>query len=91
LERIKRGMIAGPGQGRALNIRKMVCDLRSKSKTVDLVWVKGHEGTPGNEKANVLARKVAEGIGYSKVMSLAHLKLQIQKGEDGLARRPKSP
>jgi hypothetical protein len=41
--------------------------------------VKGHEGTPGNEKADILAGKAAEKLGYSKVMSLAHLKLQISE------------
>jgi ribonuclease HI len=39
---------AGPGESRARNIRNMVCNLRGRGKTVDLVWVKGHEDTPGN-------------------------------------------
>jgi hypothetical protein len=55
----------------------MVCDLQSRGKTVDLFWVKGHEGMPGNDKADVLAGQAAEREGYSKVMSLSHLKLQI--------------
>jgi hypothetical protein len=36
-------------------------------------------GTRGNEKADVLAGKVAEKKSYSRVMSLAHLKLQISE------------
>jgi hypothetical protein len=39
--------------------------------------VKGREGTPGNEKADVLGGKAAEKPGYSRVMSIAHLKIQI--------------
>jgi ribonuclease HI len=66
---------AGPGQGTARNIRNMVCTLRETGKTVNLVWVKGHEGTPGNEKADALAGPAAERPGYSRLMSIVHLKL----------------
>jgi ribonuclease HI len=52
---------AGPGQAIARNIRNMVCELRGQGKTVDLVWVKG---TPGNEKADVLAGQVAGRTGH---------------------------
>jgi ribonuclease HI len=70
---------AGPGQNTARNIWSMVCVLRGERKTVDLTWVKGHQGTPGNEKADVLAGRAAEKTGYSKVMSIAHLKLRISE------------
>jgi hypothetical protein len=70
---------AGPGQTTARNVRNMVCEIRGQGKTVDLVWVKGHQGTPGNEKADVLAGKAASKIGHSKVMSIAHLKLRISE------------
>jgi hypothetical protein len=70
---------AGPGQGRAINIRTIVCECRGKGKMARITWVKGHEGTPGNERADVLAGKAAEKAGYSKVVSLAHLKLQISE------------
>jgi ribonuclease HI len=68
---------AEPGQTVARNIRNMVCSLRRQGKTVNLVWAKGHQGTPGNEKADILAGRAAERAGYSKVMSIAHLKLRI--------------
>jgi ribonuclease HI len=61
---------AGPGQGSAQNIRNTVCYLRSRGRTVDLVWAKGHEGTPGNEKADVLAGKAAEKARYSETLSI---------------------
>jgi ribonuclease HI len=70
---------AGSGPKTARNVRNMVCEIRGQGKTVDLVWVKGHQGTPSNEKADVLAGKAASKTGYSKVVSIAHLKLRISK------------
>jgi ribonuclease HI len=70
---------AGSGQVMACSIRKLVHSLRTQGKTVDLVSVKGHEGTPGNEKTDTLAGRAAEKAGYSKVMSIAHLKLRISE------------
>jgi hypothetical protein len=61
------------------DIRNMVCELRGQGKTVDLVWVKGHQGTPGDEKADVLAGQATGKSGYSEIMTIAHLKLRISE------------
>jgi hypothetical protein len=78
---IARAGYTGAGLGRtvARKIRNLVCDLRHQRRTVSLVWVKGHEGVPGNEKADVLAGKAAEKPGHSEAMSMAHLKLRISE------------
>jgi len=68
---------AGPGQQRALEIFKHVSKLRTR--TADIVWVKGHSGFPGNERADKLAGEAAEKIGPYTAMSLAHLKLRISE------------
>jgi hypothetical protein len=70
---------AGPGQSTARSIRNMVCNLRGRGKTVDLVSVKGHESTLGNERVDVLVGRAAEIKATPKVMSIAHLKLQISE------------
>jgi hypothetical protein len=70
---------AGPGQNAAPSIRNIVCNLWGRDKTVNLVWVKRQEGTPGNEEADALAGRAAEKPGYSRVMSIAHLKLRISE------------
>jgi hypothetical protein len=51
----------------------------TQRRTVDLVWINGHAGTPGNERADELAGKAAELVGTYTAMSLAHLKLRISQ------------
>jgi hypothetical protein len=55
----------------------MICALRGR--TVNLVWVKGYEGTLSNAGANAHAGMAAEKPGIFKVMSLAHLKFRISE------------
>jgi hypothetical protein len=57
----------------------MVCELQSLGKTVDLLWVKGHQGTPANEKADVPAGKPASRTRHSKAVSIAYLKLGVSE------------
>jgi hypothetical protein len=59
------------------------------------VWVKGHQGTPSNEKADALAGKAAEKVEFSKAKSIAHLNFRIsekfRKCEGEVAQGPGSP
>jgi hypothetical protein len=49
------------------------------SRSAHLVWVKGHSGVPGNEKADMLAGQQAEKDAPSLVISLTSLQTLISK------------
>jgi ribonuclease HI len=72
---------AGPGQEHAIRIQRWVKTLSdaTRKRTVDLTWVKGHAGTPGNERADELAGKAAEKTGTQDTMSLSYIKLRISE------------
>jgi ribonuclease HI len=70
---------AGPGQQTAKRIQRMVARLPQQYQTAEITWVKGHAGTPGNEKADALAGKAATGVAWSPITSLAYVKLQISE------------
>jgi len=57
-----------------------VLRLLNQGKTAELQRVKGHSGVPGNERADALAGKAAEKRAWSKVASVAFLKLRISGG-----------
>jgi len=83
---------AGPGQQTALAIQLLLQDLRSSGRSASLVWVKGHQGTPGSERADVLAGRAAEKPGVSHTTSMAYLKLKISEIQEGcLAGQPRHP
>jgi len=46
---------AGPGQSRAVNVCRTVSRLKRQGRSVETRRVKRHSGTPGNEKADILA------------------------------------
>ena len=60
-----------------MTIFKRLAKLRSR--TADIAWVKGHTGTPGNERADKLAGEAAKKLGPYTAMSLAHLKIRISE------------
>jgi hypothetical protein len=71
---------AGPGQGRARDIQRTVARLIiEEGRSAEVLWVKGHAGTPGNEKADALVGRAAEKATWSPVTSIAHLKLGISR------------
>jgi hypothetical protein len=69
----------GPGQRIARDILKSVKALAAMSRSVQLVWVKGHSGVPANEKADMLAGQEAEKAVSSSMVSITSLKLQISQ------------
>jgi ribonuclease HI len=52
----------GPGQQRARKIQRMVAHLLRHYQSAEITWVKGHAGTPGNERADALAGMAAEKV-----------------------------
>lgn len=42
-----------------LDIKKCIRDIQEDSITVRFFWLRAHAGTPGNERADELAKKVA--------------------------------
>jgi hypothetical protein len=85
-------LVSGPGQGTAWSIRNMVCNLRGKGRTMDLVWVKGvrkdagqqegrRPGRSGSGETRVLQCHV---YGSSETPNLG----EVQEGQDGLACSP---
>jgi len=68
---------AGPGQAQATHIHTWVTNLQASGRPVNVVWVKGHAGVPGNEEADERARQAAEKANFNPVMFIAYFKLKI--------------
>jgi ribonuclease HI len=78
-DRLCRPIRAGPGQECVRKMQQTVAHLLHQNQTAEIACVKGHAGTPGNERTDVLARKAAEKTAWSPITSLAHLKLRISE------------
>jgi ribonuclease HI len=66
---------ARPGQAEP-RIQKIVTRMiLQEGRWVQVLWVEGHTGIPGNEKADALAGKAAGKASWSLVTSMAYLKL----------------
>jgi hypothetical protein len=57
----------------------MVAHLPQHYQSAEITWVKGHVGTPRNERADALAGKAAEKVAWSTTISLAYMMLQISE------------
>jgi ribonuclease HI len=67
---------AGLGQKIARDIQRIMIALSKESCAAQILWVKGHTGVPGNEKADALAGQATEKTGSSPVVFLTALKLK---------------
>ncbi|XP_045504439.1 uncharacterized protein LOC123701072 [Colias croceus] len=66
----------------ALEIKKLIAETRAEDREVRLFWLRAHVGTPGNERADQLAKKAAltkkTAPDYSKV-PLSYIKRKIRE------------
>jgi hypothetical protein len=72
---------AGPGQSQASRIAHIVV---GDSVTTSIQWVEAHEGTPGNERADVLAGQAAEKRGTFRCLDEAPDFALLQQEQSGM-------